>query len=203
MVTFNASDQGPFASALESLALLEADIWMGQEHRVICEQQLARMEARAKAAGYKATLCPALPTSAGSTSAGVGIGGRSCIGMGNAEPRFGSVIPHVLWPGHLVCAHFDAVLKGGLLCFSPYLVHGLGLHGVNLEILRAIGIAACNWGGPFLVGGDFNLEPGELISSGWLGLIGAQVVAPSCNTCTIGAGSCIDFFLEEKRHSQP
>jgi hypothetical protein len=46
--------------------------------------------------------------------------------------------------------------------------------------------------GPWLLGGDFNLEPDALASCGWLDLVGGRIAAPSEPTCN---GRVIDFFI--------
>ena len=46
--------------------------------------------------------------------------------------------------------------------------------------------------GPWLLGGDWNMDPATLASSGWLALVEGVVVAPALPTCN---GNTYDFFV--------
>ena len=58
---------------------------------------------------------------------------------------------------------------------------------------RDIGSFLTSLKGPWLVLGDFNCEPGELVTSGWPRLIGGQVCSSSLPT--INTGSTIDYMV--------
>ncbi|CAK0818895.1 unnamed protein product, partial [Prorocentrum cordatum] len=48
---------------------------------------------------------------------------------------------------------------------------------------------------PFVVSGDWNLTPEEVISTGWTDTLGADIVAPSLATCVRGASRTLDWFV--------
>ena len=78
-----------------------------------------------------------------------------------------------------------------------YLQDGIGLSGVNLEVLQAFGEHVSSHGLPVICGGDFNLSP-EILSENTpirsLGLVPWH--DPNRFSCTSGdSHSTIDFFL--------
>eukprot|EP00972_Heterocapsa_arctica_P058621 8644887-Heterocapsa_arctica.AAC.1 len=61
---------------------------------------------------------------------------------------------------------------------SIYLVAGKELGKQNLEILEKLGRVLATRECPFLVGGDFNMNPGMLEESGFLEKAGCALLAP-------------------------
>ena len=49
--------------------------------------------------------------------------------------------------------------------------------------------------GPWVIGGDWNCEPDDLIQTGWVKRVGGVVIAPANPTCN---GSTYDFFVVSK-----
>ena len=82
---------------------------------------------------------------------------------------------------------------------SIYLVTGIGLSGRNLEILYDLQVRLRTLGLPFLIAGDWNSAPEDLMDLGWPDQTGATIRGPdSPLTCVCGAGSYIDFVLVSK-----
>ena len=107
-------------------------------------------------------------------------------------------------PGKLTAAWLDGGLKGGMVIVSPYLWHSEGVTHRNLELLQAAGDLVVGHGGPWLMGGDFNMTPEELTSDeaarAWLDKIGGRIVAPKSPTCrSPDGGRVIDFFIIDRR----
>ena len=83
------------------------------------------------------------------------------------------------------------VLVGG-----AYLLHSQGPSFDNLQRLAIIGNFLAQVSCPFILAGDWQMEPHELASTGFPRRIGATLVAPRVShTCTSGKGRLIDYFL--------
>ena len=86
---------------------------------------------------------------------------------------------------------------GGIIAGSMYGQDGVGVQG-NWHILGPIGEVLTTYKRPFLLGSDWNIEPEELCSSGWVARLGAVVVKPqhTKGTCrTTGGLDMYDFFV--------
>jgi hypothetical protein len=83
-------------------------------------------------------------------------------------------------------------MRGGIHVGSIYLRDSEGLSAENMTILGELAIAIKQLSGPWFFGGDFNIPPDVLLASGWLGLVGGSVVAPTNPTCH---GSVYDYFV--------
>ena len=131
---------------------------------------------------------------------GAAVAVRSSIGVANAKG-----LPYDCSPrgsrGRVGVVWTDGVVRGGLMVISVYLWHSEGMSDRNLAILHAAGEAARRFGGPFIVGGDFNMSPEQMESQReLLGKMGVKVMAPQGVSCgTTGGGSVIDYFLVDKR----
>ena len=88
-----------------------------------------------------------------------------------------------------------AFCKGGLYCLSVYFWTSEGLSQRNLDILHAIAQIIKQLHGPWLLAADFNFTPEEIVSSGWLQLVGGQIHAPSLPTCN--RSIYVYFVLEQ------
>ena len=96
----------------------------------------------------------------------------------------------------------QGVLRGGVLLVSIYLWHTEGLTDRNRALLDMAGAVISEFGGPWLLAGDFNMEPGALAAEAadWLHRIGGKVVAPTAATCRSANGvRTIDFGVIEAR----
>jgi hypothetical protein len=84
---------------------------------------------------------------------------------------------------------------------SIYLWVGEGLSDRNLEILAKAAAVVLSHGGPWLIGGDFNMESSELSgASEILRRMKGVVVVPSGTTCkSRPGGSVIDYFVIDRR----
>ena len=58
-----------------------------------------------------------------------------------------------------------------------------GIGGANAAILEQLAAHVKTLRGPWVIGGDWNLEPNTLREAGWLDLIGGAVAAPDLPTC--------------------
>ena len=179
--------------AMAFLKVTGADVCMLQELRTV-EEHCASVEREAAWAGWGLSIEPAKKTEA-SSSAGVGVATRSCMGM--AKPRhiddaMGmfhelSSRVHVRWVG--------SICRGGIYIITVYLFHSEGLSTRNLDLLQSLAALISRLKGPWVVAGDFNLQPQELIDSGWLFLVSGVVKAPALETC---GQAVYDYFVVHK-----
>ena len=90
----------------------------------------------------------------------------------------------------------DVGFPGGIpiAVFSVYLFCGEGLSKRNLDILSALLVAVLSLDQPWCIGGDFNLEPQDLISSGFLEKAGGELAA-SCQATCFQANTELDYFV--------
>ena len=76
-----------------------------------------------------------------------------------------------------------------------YLWHSEGLTMRNMEILHAVGEAIASFGGPWVLAGDFNMEPETLKARGFLAVTNGHLCAHSQPTCN---ERCFDYFIVSK-----
>ncbi|CAK0798446.1 unnamed protein product, partial [Prorocentrum cordatum] len=82
-----------------------------------------------------------------------------------------------------------------LLACSLYLQDGIGPKGVNLDIIGGLGDLVLTEGPPWLVQGDFNMEPGALYELGWPALQRGAYLGPAEPTCMAsGTERVYDWF---------
>ena len=62
----------------------------------------------------------------------------------------------------IAAAHVNAVLPGGLHVISVYLKDSEGLTEYNLRVLQEAAALARTLGGPWIMAGDWNVEPKTL-----------------------------------------
>ena len=179
--------------AISFLATTGADLCMFQELRTK-DEHCASVEREAAWVGWGLSIEPALKTEA-SSSAGVGVATRSCMGM--AKPKHiddaMGTFPEL---AHRVQVRWvGSICKGGIFIITVYLYHTEGLSARNLDLLQALAAIISRLKGPWVLAGDFNLQPKELIASGWLLLVGGVIKAPALETC---GKAVYDFFVVHK-----
>ena len=76
---------------------------------------------------------------------------------------------------------------------------GLGPQGINLERLAEVATFLTQLSTPFIIAGDFNMEPAELMGTQWAQKLRAQIVFPDVPfTCTSGEGRVLDYYVVSK-----
>ncbi|CAK0841569.1 unnamed protein product, partial [Prorocentrum cordatum] len=170
--------------------------WGAKEHHAKAEgDALAKLQNKVRAAGYHGIWEPALP--------GQGVGSRGGVAV-LAPLRVVITKPpgldsHVLQEGRMMAAHVHAGVKGGFVMLSCYFIVDVKLSPENLAMLyklyqyvrslEAMGV-------PWIVGGDFNMEVGELGPLSWLQSANGVVLAPREPTCLQSLpGRTIDMFM--------
>ncbi|CAK0801439.1 unnamed protein product, partial [Prorocentrum cordatum] len=143
-------------------------------------RQLENARRRARGLGYAAFLHAAAPTgqAALAHSGGVGVLVREDLQAREAQWRVPGDVKH-----RMIAIRVAAASGMKLLACSWYLQDGLGPKGVNLDIIGALGDLVLTEGLPWLVQGDFNMEPGTLHELGWPALQRGAYLGPAEPTC--------------------
>ena len=92
----------------------------------------------------------------------------------------------------LELTHVNAVLKGGLHCLSNYLIDGEGLSPSNMTRLEHAAVALNLCHGPWVMAGDFNIEPGDIARSGFLQMVDGVLFHTNSPTC---GNNTRDYFI--------
>ena len=66
-------------------------------------------------------------------------------------------------PGRLAVAWLEGLRRGGIMILSIYWWHSEGLNEKNWRILCGACEAIAKFGGPWMIGSDWNLEPCEIL----------------------------------------
>ena len=178
-----------WGGALEYLATTAADIVMVQEARVAAED-IPSTEKTTSNLGWKLSIEKCRYGGSGGKSAGVAVGCKAHIGMG--ESCTVDARPDVL-SGRFQVKHVGAICKGGKHSASAYLIDGIGVsHKRNLDILQGIAGVLKTLHGPWMLAADFNCTPQQLQETGWLELVNGTIVAGEATTCM---GRVIDYFV--------
>ena len=179
------------------------DIVCGQEMRSRGEEAKGAARRWMKGLGFKAVTTDAMQTGEGpnAKAAGVLVGVRSYAGFartGQSDLEQGDWLapggPDEV-PARMVAGLVNAIVPGGLVVVSLYLKDGLKATGCNLEFLHILGAFLAKCGRPWIVAGDWNLNPAELRACGWLSQVSGDIVAPAGITCTSGDGDILDFYV--------
>ena len=134
------------------------------------------------------------------SSAKAGTASLASGGVAVAAKRGTGIVAHrgVVRDGFGHRMHFsfvNAVLRGGIHCWSIYLRDSEGLSPENLALLEEAAAIVSALRGPWVIAGDWNVEPGALLASGWVDLINGVVVAPQLPTCH---NHTYDYFVVSK-----
>ena len=106
--------------------------------------------------------------------------------------------PSATQNSRIVAGIIRVPILGGLLIASSYGWSGEGPRGRNLELLATIPQLARAKGLPILVGGDFNLSPAQIRTTGILRKGELDCIHPEVGTCVTGSwrgASTIDLFI--------
>ena len=165
-----------------------ADIVLLQETKVNEKQAAEAAKQRLMNLGWRAHLGLATTTNAGAPSSGTAVLNRRANGLAPVEEELaGGEQSH-----RIAAAWVDGVLKGGILCISVYLKDGVGLNDSNTKVLDEVLVTAKAAGLPFIIAGDWNVQPEDLERAGWLETLKAVAICPQQPTCN---DNRYDFFV--------
>ncbi len=203
-LTVDTANSTGWAPLQRYLLKTDAHVVLGQEHHLRGEGVAAASQWSRKR-GWKSLWVEAEPGDGGGTRGGVAIFARDHLGL--ARPPWGD---EQVIPGRAAAAVLEAPGHRPLLIFSVYLRDGEGMSAANRAIMAAVGTCVQRMGHgsedyesrasamPFMIGADFNNTPEDVVATGFLEEVGAQIFAPPTRrgTCrTASSGRTIDFFV--------
>ena len=164
-----------------------------QEHHLLEGEPIARAEDWLKGQGWQGLFEPAMPGKGTGSTGGVAVLARS--GMGLRNP-----VEDMKCNGSRAkAAMVDLPGKRSVLCISLYLHDGRGLDAFNLGLLRGVGQFARGSGWPYIIGGDYQMQPEVLLDAAYPQQTEGILIAPDKPTCRTSAGyRCLDYFLVER-----
>ena len=170
------------------LQVTAADVVCGQEMKRFEGQPCIALENEARRRGWAMSVQACGVGKCGGPSAGTAVAVKSHLGLANVPGlAFRGPLQHrmsVKWMG--------SIAKGGLFVGSIYLHSGEGLSANNLRLLEEAAGVLMALPGPWVLAGDFQVDPGRLVESGFPRLAKGVVIAPSQPTCM---GNTIDYFV--------
>ena len=162
-----------------------ADVILMQETKVRATKVQA-VRSQAERAGWRSHFGAALVTPKLGTSGGAAVLSRKGLGS-SPHDMVEKTQQH-----RIAGAWIGAVVKGGIHCFSIYLKDGDGMSDTNAAILTELAAAVAAVRGPWLIGGDWNVNPKALADSGWPEIVRGTIQAPVLPTCNTNV---YDFFV--------
>ena len=164
------------------------DIILLQETRVFRDAFRRTALTTARKKGWNPHLNLALPTLGTIGSAGCGVLAKSGTGLSaTGSPAIDDGCAH-----RIASAWVASVLKGGIQIFSVYLIDSVGINEANKKILDAITATIQTLSGPWIIAGDWNVNPNVLVGSGFLARVGGVLVAPANPSCN---DNTYDYFV--------
>ena len=169
------------------LASSSADcVFMQETKRLLSDDDPSALNRSARRAGWSACAWSARQNPSGQASGGVAVMARRGIGIcphsvvkEDCQYRQGFV-------------HINGCCPGGIHCGSVWMKDSQGLSDTNLQLLASLASSIGRLRGPWLLGGDWNMAPSTLQSSGWLSIVDGVVVATALPTCN---SSVYDYFV--------
>ena len=165
-----------------------ADILLLQETKRFSGQGVASATVEARTNGWNPVF-----TRAHCTGAAAGSGGGAVLtrrGSGIRPLEHVGVLAD--YAHRITLAWVDAVVRGGITCMSIYLRTAEGLSQANAGILEQAAVALNGLRGPWIVGGDWNIQPDTLADSRWLQMVGGVIFATDLPTCN---DNTYDYFV--------
>ena len=162
-----------------------------QETRLKSSDEIAAAKRAAKREGWSAHFEPARHTAADRGSGGCGVAvkkgsGISAVSTSDLDPE----AKH-----RIAAAWVDVVIKGGITIISVYMADSEGLSERNMAVLQEATALVRSLRSPWIMAGDWNMEPSTLNSAGWVDTTGGVVVAPALVTCN---SSTYHFFVASR-----
>ena len=171
---------------------LRPDALALQETRLKSAASASTARAWAAGRGWKLHFGLADSTGPGPTqsSAGIAVGTSTAIGSASnvAAPLQG-------FPARLKAITANCIGPGGIDIIGGYFKDGIGLRGLNLDLLEALGLCVASSPRLWIMACDWNFPPEALEASGWLKKVRGVVVAPAVPTCFAGEPSSLDYFV--------
>ncbi len=203
LLSFNGSGAPQALEALRALAARRAALGaiMIQEHHAR-KGAVADLQAGAKARGFKLAANEATVGSGGGASAGVGVAVPSHRGWGGILGPDWDFSP-VESPGRIAGVWLEAGPRGGMVTLSVWCWPTEGMTARNVRLIEKALEVVVTSGCPWVIAGDFNATPSELVAATGtlLDRAGGVVRAPAQATCypAVGRARTLDYFIVDSR----
>jgi ribonuclease HI len=128
-------------------------------------------------------------------------GGVAVAAQGKYGMALSAVVPVAeCLQGRFTVTWLGGLRKGGVHVMSAYLWTGEGMSVRNADLLDAVALYIATIRGCWILMGDFNMTPEELMASGWPKMVGGFVFAHDGPEGTVRpARLTYDFFLVSER----
>ncbi len=203
LLSFNGSGSPQALEAMRVLASRRAALGalMIQEHHAR-KGAVADLQAGTRARGFKLAASEATEGSGGGTSAGVGVAVPSHRGWGGILGPCWDFSP-VESPGRIAGVWLEAGPRGGMVTLSVWLWPTEGMTTRNVRLIEKALEVVVTSGCPWVIAGDFNATPNELVAAAGalLDRAGGVVRAPEQATCypAVGRARTLDYFIVDSR----
>jgi len=180
------------ASALDFATDYKADAFLVQEllRGPAAMQQCVKEVNRE---GMHGELHPSHATEKGGWSSGVAIFSQWALSLTSFILPEGCTCK---FPSRFIYRHWYAIKKDGVGCGSIYLISGAGPNLPNIEILKSVAEYIRIVGIPFVLGGDWNMGPADLESTGFLQMVKGRIISTGQKTyVSAGQESELDYFV--------
>jgi endonuclease/exonuclease/phosphatase family metal-dependent hydrolase len=168
-----------------------ADVLFTQESKLHRDDSRCAAELAARSAGWNPCLSMALATAAEAASGGCGVLARRGVGIRESDHSCKDGMQH-----RLCLAWVSGIIRGGIHCLSIYLKSGEGMSEANKAILEEAAVLLGLLKGPWIVAGDFNVNPEDLAATRWVDIVDGVLFAPALPTCTTATSSNkYDYFV--------
>ena len=172
-----------------------------QEHHAGDIATVERLSAGLSKLGYTGLIGRAQQTKKGGTSGGTALLSRNAFPVVPPTPLASGVLTSQADSARLTAGMWGGILPSGILVVTLYLHTGLGLSAPNEALLDQAAELIRAYGVPYIVCGDFQMDPQVLVESGWVAGIKGQVHAGDGSPSMFGyhAETLIDFFIVDQR----
>jgi hypothetical protein len=195
VVTVNVTAWSTMLHELGERKFDGVDAILIQEHRLEARQFHGAQAAAAKL-GWKLDMSPCTQGPMGGPSGGVGVLVRQQYGLRRLRIEAEEVqVPHNARMGFW-CTSGGG--PSGCLLVPVYLSTGKEDSLENMQLLYQVGGVLRASGKAYIVGADWQMEPGTLHASGWPDSIGGHIKQAGRPTC-MSSGREIDFFIVHDR----
>ena len=165
-----------------------ADVTCLQEVRHKTPQAIGACKRKLRGAGWSAHISLAKTTAADRGSGGCAVVTRKGIGITAVdEELIAEEFRH-----RLAVAHVSAIVPGGVRVISVYLKDSEGLSEYNLRVLQEAAALVRTLDGPWIMAGDWNVEPRMIQEANWLKVAKGTVVTACLSNCH---DHTYDFFV--------
>jgi hypothetical protein len=198
LASFNSSGKPQLLQALGSFASSKVEAGeqgevqvagvMVQEHHAR-GPRFADLQRQSEAKGWTVFGAQAAAGDRAEGLAGVAVATLSPLSQGRAGKDRPIDQSTAASPGRLCASWTDGILRGGLLIVSLYLHDSEGWTDRNLDLFSKAADLILKHGGPWVLGGDFNMPPEKLNSVDHiLRRMRGVIVAPRGTTCSSAPG---------------